>query len=89
MGSGELLSQRLSGEIAMSTVIEKMLLARRAVLAGMREPNVANNIDAKKELNSTLSLIDNEIYQIRLEVELQKMITSNTATAILNNKINF
>ncbi|TRC70046.1 integrating conjugative element protein, partial [Mannheimia haemolytica] len=43
----EVLSQRLSAEIATSKIMEKMLLARRAVLAGMREPNVAQNADAQ------------------------------------------
>ncbi|HDX1025317.1 TPA: integrating conjugative element protein [Pasteurella multocida] len=82
----EVLSQRLSGEIATSKVMEKMMLSRRAILAGMREPNVANNADAQVELERILNIIDREISQVKLEMDMQKAITSNTAAAILQNK---
>ncbi|MDY3124183.1 MAG: integrating conjugative element protein [[Actinobacillus] rossii] len=82
----EVLSQRLSGEIATSKVMEKMMLSRRAILAGMREPNVANNADAQAELERILNIIDREISQVKLEMDMQKAITSNTAATILQNK---
>lgn len=82
----EVLSQRLSGEIATSKVMEKMMLSRRAILAGMREPNVANNADAQVELERILNIIDREISQVKLEMDMQKAITSNTAATILQNK---
>ncbi|HGO5818541.1 TPA: integrating conjugative element protein [Mannheimia haemolytica] len=82
----ELLSQRLSAEIATSKVMEKMLLARRAILAGMREPNVAQNADAQVELERVLNIIDREISQVKLEMDMQKMITGNTASVILQSK---
>lgn len=82
----ELLSQRLSAEIATSKVMEKMLLARRAILAGMREPNVAQNEDAQVELERILNIIDREISQVKLEMDMQKMLTGNTAAVILQSK---
>ncbi|MEN2881060.1 integrating conjugative element protein [Mannheimia haemolytica] len=82
----ELLSQRLSAEIATSKVMEKMLLARRAILAGMRETNVAQNADAQVELERVLNIIDREISQVKLEMDMQKMITGNTASVILQSK---
>ncbi|MGR3807759.1 integrating conjugative element protein [Pasteurella testudinis] len=82
----EVLSQRLSSEIAVSKTIEKMLLARRSVLAGMREPNVAQDADAQAELEKVLTLIDREISQVKLEMDMQKSIMSNTASVILQNK---
>lgn len=82
----EVLSQRLSSELALSKSMEKLLLARRAVLAGMREPNVTNNKDATDELDKVLGIIDREIEQVNMETSLQKSITGNTATAILQNK---
>ncbi|ATW43763.1 integrating conjugative element protein [Glaesserella parasuis] len=82
----EVLSQRLSAEIATSKIMEKMLLARRAVLAGMREPNVAQNADAQIELERVLNIIDREISQVKLEMDMQKMITGNTASVILQSK---
>ncbi|PJG84819.1 integrating conjugative element protein [Conservatibacter flavescens] len=84
----EVLSQRLSAEIATSKVMEKMLLARRAILAGMREPYVAADDVAQAELEKVLSKIDLEISQVKLEMEMQKSITSNTASVIFNNKFN-
>ncbi|AAP95805.1 integrating conjugative element protein [[Haemophilus] ducreyi] len=82
----ELLSQRLASELALSKSMEKMLLARRSILAGMREPNVINNKDATDELEKILNVIDREIEQINMETSLQKSITGNTASAILQNK---
>lgn len=84
----EVLSQRLSAEIATAKVMEKMLLARRAILAGMREPYVSADKLAQEELEKTLNKIDLEISQVKLEMDMQKMITSNTASVIFQNKIN-
>ncbi|PLT04831.1 integrating conjugative element protein, partial [Klebsiella pneumoniae] len=36
------LTERLAGELALARVTEQALLARRTLLAGMREPNIAN-----------------------------------------------
>lgn len=84
----EVLSQRLSAEIATAKVMEKMLLARRAILAGMREPYVAADQNAQQELEKTLNKIDLEISQVKLEMDMQKMITSNTASVVIQNKLN-
>ncbi|MCW9734001.1 integrating conjugative element protein [Avibacterium sp. 20-15] len=84
----EVLSQRLSAEIATAKVMEKMLLARRAILAGMREPYVAADQNAQQELEKALNKIDLEISQVKLEMDMQKMITSNTASVVLQNKLN-
>ena len=59
-----------------------MLLARRAVLTGMKEINVVNNEDAQQELRLILNAIDAEIEQVRLEMDLQKSLTGNSALAI-------
>ncbi|MDH3000184.1 integrating conjugative element protein [Chelonobacter oris] len=82
----DMLSQRLASEIAVSKTMEKMLLARRSVLAGMREPNVAHDSDAQHELEKVLTTIDREISQVKLEMDMQKSLTGNTATVILQNK---
>ncbi|WP_406812384.1 integrating conjugative element protein [Histophilus somni] len=84
----ELLSQRLGAEIATAKVMEKMLLARRAILAGMREPYVAADKNAQEELEKALNKIDLEISQVKLEMDMQKMLTSNTAAVVIQNKLN-
>ncbi|POY43177.1 hypothetical protein [Avibacterium endocarditidis] len=53
----------------------------------MREPNVANNAAAQEDLEVALKMLDREIEQVKLEMDLQKSISNNTAIAILNNRI--
>ena len=42
------LTERLAGELALARVTEQALLARRTLLAGMREPNIANVKEAQE-----------------------------------------
>lgn len=81
------LGTRLSQEIAISRIVEKALVARRMILAGMREPNVNSQSEAQQELQANLATLDREIEQVKMEMELQKAISNNTAMAILNNRI--
>lgn len=81
------LATRLSQEVAISRTIEKALVARRMILAGMREPNVSVNTIAQEELTANLTALDREIEQVKLEMDIQKALTNNTAIAILNNRI--
>ncbi|MDP8185343.1 integrating conjugative element protein [Phocoenobacter skyensis] len=82
----DVLSQKLAVEIATAKEMERLLLARRAILAGMREPNVIQNENAQAELEKTLKRVDLEIEQVNLERNLQKDITQNTAKVILQNQ---
>ena len=54
----------------------------------MKEINVVNNEDAQQELRLILNAIDAEIEQVRLEMDLQKSLTGNSALAILQSKEN-
>lgn len=81
------LSHRLASEIALSRVLDKALLARRAILAGMREPNVAVNEKAQTELEKALTMLDREINQVRMEMELQHSLTNNTTLVVMNKRI--
>lgn len=81
------LSHRLASEIALSRVLDKALLARRTILAGMREPNVAVNEKAQAELEKALTMLDREINQVRIEMELQHSLTNNTTLAVMNKRI--
>ncbi|OOF59717.1 integrating conjugative element protein [Rodentibacter myodis] len=83
-----ILATRLSQEVAISRTIEKALVARRMILAGMREPNVSASTAAQEELTANLTALDREIEQIKLEMDIQKSLINNTAIAILNNRIN-
>lgn len=81
------LATRLSSEVGVSRTLEKALIARRMILAGMREPNVSQNTLAQDELKHALQDLDREIEQVRLEVDMQKMIGGSTAITALNNRL--
>ncbi|MFU2075783.1 integrating conjugative element protein [Gallibacterium anatis] len=83
----KVLAHRLASEVALSKVLNKALLARRAILAGMREPNVAVNDKAQTELEKALVMLDREIDQVRMEMELQRSLTNNTALMVINKRV--
>lgn len=82
----QLLATRLGHEIAISRTLEKALLLRRTMLAGMREPNVANNKEALEVLEKQLTALDREIEQVEMEIRLQRQLTGNTALATLEKR---
>ncbi len=80
------LIQRLSGEMALGRVMEQALMARRTLLAGMREPHIANEKEAQDSLGKTVSQLDQELTQLKLELDLRKTLSDNAATVILERK---
>lgn len=81
------LATRLAQEIAISKVLEKALSARRLILAGMREPNVAASALAQKEMESELVKLDRDIEQIKMELELQTLFNKTSLTVFQNQAI--
>ena len=77
------LAERLSGEMALARVMEQALMARRVLLAGMREPNIAAEKEAQTELNQTTGQLDQELNQLHLELEMRRMLTDNASATIL------
>lgn len=82
-----LLGARLAQELAISKEMEKLLLLRRAMLAGMREPNVIKS-GLVDQAEKNLKLLDREIEQVKLEMELQRSINGNTALAAITQQMN-
>lgn len=80
------LVQRLSGEMALARVMEQALMARRTLLAGMREPNIAAEKEAQSQLNQTTSQLDRDLDQLRLEMEMRRMLADNATAVILTRK---
>ncbi|EAS1759876.1 integrating conjugative element protein [Salmonella enterica] len=80
------LVQRLSGELALARVMEQALMARRTLLAGMREPNIANEKEAQTLLNQSTLQLDQELNQLRLELEMRRMLSDNASSVILGRK---
>ncbi|EFB5726517.1 integrating conjugative element protein, partial [Escherichia coli] len=67
-------------------VTEQALLARRTLLAGMREPNIANVKEAQESLGKTTAQLDEELNQLKLELDFRQALTRNTASQILQRK---
>ncbi|EJM1221397.1 integrating conjugative element protein [Salmonella enterica] len=80
------LVQRLSGEMALARVMEQALMARRTLLAGAREPNIAAEKEAQTQLNQTTLQLDQELNQLRLELEMRRMLADNASTSVLTRK---
>lgn len=80
------LVQRLSGELALARVMEQALMARRTLLAGAREPNIANEKEAQTLLNQSTQQLDQELNQLRLELEMRRMLADNASSIILGRK---
>ena len=76
-------ADRLAGELAVGRVMEQAAMARRALLAGMREPNVANNEAALKQSERALVELDREIRQMEVELRVKALVASNSSVAVL------
>lgn len=82
----QVLVQRLSAEMALVRVLEQAVSANRAMLAGMKEPNIANVADAMSTNDRSLSTLEREISMIKLELDLRNSISNNTAMTILERR---
>ncbi|MDG6897892.1 hypothetical protein A6A19_07880 [Actinobacillus delphinicola] len=78
-----LLVSKLSTEIGLSRALEKALLARRMLIASMREPNIAAAPNAIKTLERSLTLLDRDIGQVKLELEMNQLLGTKTALTAL------
>lgn len=81
-----LLIERLSGELALSRVTEQALLARRVLLAGRREPNIAAQKEAQTWLNEAGIQLDQELSQIKLEMDMRQALADNAASLTLQRR---
>lgn len=74
---------RLAGELALARQLERALMARRVLLAGRKEPNVANNDHALLGLDRALAELDREMDAVLLELDVRSRLAANTPVAIL------
>lgn len=81
------LASRLASEMALSRAIEEALMARRILLAGRKEPNIASNEKAQAKILSQIAELDMELSQIKLEYDMRKSITGNTLSMIHERKL--
>lgn len=82
----DLLAKRLASEVALSSVLEKALMLQRALLAGTKEPNVAANELAVKAVQAESSTLQQEITNLKTELELRRELAGNAAIVLLSRR---
>ncbi|OCG64151.1 integrating conjugative element protein [Gilliamella sp. wkB18] len=82
-----ILANRLASEMALSRIIEEALMARRILLAGRKEPNIAANEQAQAKIFAQIAELDMELSQIKLEYDMRKSISGNTLSVIHDRKL--
>jgi len=78
----QILLNRLATEIALARLMEKALLARDLLGAGLQEPNIAANEVARSEVSDAKQRLTGEIDNILFEQQVRKEVFSQTATVI-------
>ncbi|WP_392564329.1 integrating conjugative element protein [Orbus wheelerorum] len=81
------LANRLASEMALAQAIDEALMARRVLLAGRKEPNIAKNQQAQAKILSQIAELDMEINQVKLEYDMRKSISGNTLSVIHERKL--
>jgi len=79
----DLMVNRLASEVALASVMEKALLLQRMMLTGSKEPNVSTNELAQTALSKENGVLEQEINNLKNELELRQQLANNSATAIL------
>lgn len=79
----DLLGKRLASEAALSSVLEKALLLQRTLFAGKKEPNVAVNEMAVAAVDQESNALEQEISNLKTELELRRTLASNSPMAII------
>ena len=80
---GVIVARRLASEVALSSVLEKALLLQRTLLTGKKEPNVAANQLAVEAVNHESDTLDQEIRNLKTELELRRELANNSPMAII------
>ena len=79
----DLLGKRLASEAALSSVLEKALLLQRTLLTCKKEPNVAANELAVKAVDQENGTLEQEINNLKTELDLRRTLGGNSAMAIV------
>ena len=79
----DVLARRLASEVALASVLEKALLLQRTLLAGRKEPNVAANQLAQDAIAHESSLLEQEINNLKTELDLRRELAANSPMAII------
>ncbi len=76
--------QRLAEDIALLKTVDKLLAARRILLAGKSDPNFNSTPKNIQVVDEKIRLIADEISMIKEELELKKVARGDTLTILLS-----
>ncbi|WP_193554143.1 integrating conjugative element protein [Pseudomonas syringae] len=79
----DILAKRLASEVALSEVLGKALMLQRTMFTGSKEPNIAANTVALNAVSQQNSSLQQEIDNLKTELEIRRNLASNSPTAIL------
>jgi integrating conjugative element protein (TIGR03755 family) len=77
------LIQRLASEVALARTLESALMARRALLAGRKEPNIASVEKAQSEIETTIDELNGEIENMLFEMDVRQRMAGNTTLSLM------
>lgn len=77
-----LIVDALAGEIALNMEIDKALIARRALIASMSEPNIGASKVAKENIEKIIAELEKEIERAMFEYRLRKELVSDLANEV-------
>ena len=75
--------QRLAEDIALLKTVDKLLAARRILLAGKSDPNFNSTAKNIEVVDAKIRMIADEISMIKEELELKKVARGDTLTILL------
>ncbi|MFM2588232.1 integrating conjugative element protein [Vibrio sp. TBV020] len=76
---------RIASELALSHTVEKALYARRALLTGQYEVNVAQHDTAQLDIDKAVNRLERDIDMLRYEAQVRQDIGPKTALEALDN----
>ncbi|MEN1529176.1 hypothetical protein AAIH31_31440, partial [Pseudomonas aeruginosa] len=79
----DVLARRLASDVSLMDVLSKALLLQRLMFAGAKEPNVAANGLATQAVDQQTSLLQQEISNLKTELELRRELASNSPMRVI------
>ncbi|EPN1347399.1 TPA: integrating conjugative element protein [Pseudomonas aeruginosa] len=79
----DVLARRLASDVSLMEVLSKALLLQRLMFAGAKEPNVAANGLATQAVDQQTSLLQQEISNLKTELELRRELASNSPMRVI------
>lgn len=76
---------RIASELSLSHAIEKALYARRALLSGKYEVNIAQHSLAQDDIDDAVNRLEKEIDMLRYEAQVRQDIGTRTALSVVKD----